>query len=126
MTSNTNIYFINLDGDCYTQSGLISMNMLVGDEIPISVGEIYTTFPNLIAEKGDIICLAYSAFCDSSITTTDTIQCDFEMILGFFVDDVLIEERIISHSGSEIIQMNPSNFIGNPSILDKTIDFTVP
>ena len=131
MISNTNIYFFYLSGNCYTTSGLITMNMVephpqFNDEIPIPVGEIYTTFPNLIAEKDDIICLAYDVFCDSTTTSTDTIQCDFEMLLGFFVDNVLIEERIISHSGSKIITVDPINVDGDPSILFNTIDFTVP
>ena len=131
MISNTNIYFFYLDGNCYTTSGLITMNMgephpQFNDEIPIPVGEIYTTFPNLMAEKDDIICLAYNVFCDSTTTSTDTIQCDFEMLLGFFVDNVLIEERIISHSGSKIITVDPINVDGDPSILFNTIDFTVP
>tara|TARA_B100000683_G_scaffold276582_1_gene331041 strand:- start:56 stop:523 length:468 start_codon:yes stop_codon:yes gene_type:complete len=126
LLSNTNIYFLNLQGNCYTNNGLITMNMgVTGDEIPIQVGEIYRTSRNLNAKKGDIICLSFGAYCDSITTSTDTIQCDFEMSLGFFVDEVLVEERIISHSSSEIIQVDPFNFIGNPSILEKTIDFTV-
>ena len=56
------------------------------------------------------------------------------MILGFFVDDVLIEERIISHSGNEIKQItwDGSGLIGgtvpitDEDILDKTINFIVP
>ena len=48
------------------------------------------------------------------------------MLLGFFVDNVLIEERIISHSGSKIITVDPINVDGDPSILFNTIDFTVP
>ena len=59
------------------------------------------------------------AFCDSTITSTtstDTISCDFEMILGFFVDDVLVEERIISHSSNKTIW----RYQGRKDILDKT------
>ena len=74
------------------------------------------------AKKNDIIPLSLVAFCDSTTTSTDTIQCDFEMIFGFFVDEVLVEERIISHSSNKIIQM----YQGREDILDKTINFTVP
>ena len=132
MTSNTNILSMAL-----VHQNVMSYNvtyMAPVDGNPIPVGEIYTTFPNLMAEKDDIICLAYNAFCDSTTTSTDTIQCDFEMLLGFFVDNILIEERIISHSGNEIKQItwDGSGLIGGTApitdedILDKTINFIVP
>ena len=94
-----------------------------GDGIPIPVSEIYTSDRNYNAKKGHIISTTFESLCDSSITTTDTIQCDFEMVLGFFVDDDLIEKRIISHSSSKIIQ--PLSLF-DLDILDKTINFTVP
>ena len=46
--------------------------------------------------KKNLHFLSLVAFCDSTTTSTDTIQCDFEMTLGFFVDEVLVEERIIT------------------------------
>ena len=106
---------------------------VVDDEIPIPVGELSSTGRHN-AEKGDNISLSLIASCDSSMTTTDTIQCDFEILLGFFVDDVLTEERIISHSGNEIKQItwDGSGLIGGTApitdedILNKTINFIVP
>ena len=95
------------------------------------MGENYVSVRNSRAKKDDIIPLSLVAFCDSTLTITgttlganitDTIQCDFEMVLGFFVDDVLVEERIISNSSNEIIQM----YEGREDILQKTINFTVP
>ena len=68
------------------------------------------------------------AYCDSTLTITgptnitDTIQCDFDLSLGFFVDDVLVEERIISNNFNEIIQI----YELREDILQKTINFTVP
>tara|TARA_B100000683_G_scaffold108977_1_gene107367 strand:- start:1501 stop:1794 length:294 start_codon:yes stop_codon:yes gene_type:complete len=97
--------------------------MGAGGGIPIPVSEIYKSSRNYDAKKGHIISTTFESLCDSSITTTDTIQCDFEMVLGFFVDDDLIEERIISHSSSKIVQ--PLSLSGL-DILDKTINFTVP
>ncbi len=119
MASNTNIFFYQIDGNLNNSSN-IHMNSamisgVVDDEIPIPVGGLSSTGRHN-AEKGDNISLSLIASCDSSMTTTDTIQCDFEILLGFFVDDVLTEERIISHSG-----------IGwGGDILLGTIDFTVP
>ena len=67
----------------------------------------------------------------NSIATTITvilvtIQCDFEMVPGFFVDDVLIEERIILNSSSEIKQIRWDGSTTDEDILLGTIDFTVP
>ena len=124
MVSNTNIVFFDSQA-----TGDYAYQTRIGhplNQTPIPVGEIYRGARNINAKKGDNISLSLNALCDSSIATTDTIQCDFEMVLGFFVDDVLIEERIISHSGSKIITVDPINVDGDPSILFNTIDFTVP
>ena len=130
MTSNTNIYHFWLlynEESTYIRSGnLYSMSM--GNTItqtPIPVGEICVDGQKFDAKKGDIISAKLIAKCDSSITITDTIQCDFEMLVRFFVDNVLVEERIISHSSSEIIQPHPPYFV-DPDILDKTMEFRVP
>ena len=48
------------------------------------------------------------------------------MLLGFFVDDVLIEERIILNSSSEIKQIRWDGSTADEDILLGTIDFTVP
>ena len=125
MTSNTNILSMAL-----VHQNVMSYNvtyMAPVDGNPIPVGEIYTSDRNIDgysdAKKGDIISTTFEPYCDSLITTPDTIQCDFEILLGFFVDDVLTEERIISHSSSKILQ--PHVYSG-VDILDNTIDFTVP
>ena len=124
MVSNTNIVFFDSQA-----TGDYAYQTRIGhplNQTPIPVGEIYTTFPNLMAEKDDIICLEYNAFCDSTTTSTDTIQCDFEMLLGFFVDNFLIEERIILNSSSEIKQIRWDGSTADEDILLGTIDFTVP
>ena len=128
MMSNTNIVYFKShvttwDMEDYNVNSTYEMNSgYPGNEIPISVGENYVSVRNSRAKKDDIIPLSLVAFCDSTLTITDTIQCDFELSLGFFVDDVLVEERIISNSSNEIIQMNE----GREDILQKTINFTVP
>ena len=128
MISNTNIVYFEThvtlwDMQDYNINSTYSMNSIDPfNESPISVGENYSSVRNTKAKKNDIIPLSLVAYCDSTTTSTDTIQCDFEMLLGFFVDDVLIEERIISHSSNKIIQM----YQGREDILDKTINFTVP
>lgn len=130
MISNTNIvYFSGQDQGSYG----MRLGVRTG-KTPISVGERCSSSTYTSVKKGDNISLSLIAFCDSTITNGDTIQCDFEMILGFFVDDVLIEERGISHSGSEIKQItwDGSFLIGGTTpitdedILDKTINFIVP
>ena len=128
MMSNTNIVYFKShvttwDMEDYNVNSTYEMNSgYPGNEIPISVGENYVSVRNSRAKKDDIIPLSLVAFCDSTLTITDTIQCNFELSLGFFVDDVLVEERIISNSSNEIIQMNE----GREDILQKTINFTVP
>ena len=128
MMSNTNIVYFKShvttwDMEDYNVNSTYEMNSgYPGNEIPISVGENYVSVRNSRAKKDDIIPLSLVAFCDSTLTITDTIQCDFELSLGFFVDDVLVEERIISNSSNEIIQM----LEGREDILQKTINFTVP
>ena len=137
MMSNTNIVYFKShvttwDMEDYNVNSTYEMNSgYPGNEIPISVGENYVSVRNSRAKKDDIIPLSLVAFCDSTLTITgttlganitDTIQCDFELSLGFFVDDVLVEERIISNSSNEIIQM----YEGREDILQKTINFTVP
>ena len=125
MTSNTNILSMVLVHQNVMSYNVTYMTPVDGNPIP--VGEIYTSDRNIDGysdvKKGDIISTTFEPYCDSLITTTDTIQCDFEILLGFFVDDVLIEERIISHSSSKIIQPHVSPGL---DILDNTIDFTVP
>ena len=126
--SNTNIVYFEThvthwDMEDYNVNSTYSMNTIDPfNESPISVGENYSSVRNRRAKKNDIIPLSLVAFCDSTTTSTDTIQCDFEMTLGFFVDEVLVEERIISHSSNKIIQM----YQGREDILDKTINFIVP
>ena len=130
MISNTNIvYFSGQDQGSYG----MRLGVRTG-KTPISVGERCSSSTYTSVKKGDNISLSLIAFCDSTITNGDTIQCDFEMTLGFFVDDVLIEERVISHSGSEIKQItwDGSFLIGGTTpitdedILDNTINFIVP
>ena len=128
MMSNTNIvYFMSYvtrwDMEDYNVNSTYEMNSIDPfNESPISVGENYSSVRNSRAKKNDIIPLSLVAYCDSTTTSTDTIQCDFEMSLKFIVDDVLVEERIISYSSNEIIQM----YQGREDILDKTINFIVP
>ena len=128
MMSNTNIVYFKShvttwDMEDYNVNSTYEMNSgYPGNEIPISVGENYVSVRNSRAKKDDIIPLSLVAFCDSTLTITDTIQCDFELSLGFFVDDVLVEERIISNSSNEMIQM----YEGREDILQKTINFIVP
>ena len=127
MTANTNIIFFDsrVNGDINTYGyGMRMGNPL--NQTPISVGESERSARNINAKKGDNIPLTLVALCDSSMTSTDTIQCDFEILLGFFVDDVLVEERIISHSGSEIKQIRWDGSTIREDILLGTIDFTVP
>ena len=132
MISNTNIVYFSC---LHPKQGTYGLGMGVrSGKTPISVGEKDSSSPHTSVKKGDNILLSLTAFCDSTVTNGDTIQCDFEMILGFFVDDVLIEERIISHSGNEIKQItwDGSGLIGgtvpitDEDILDKTINFIVP
>ena len=126
--SNTNIvYFMSYvtrwDMEDYNVNSTYEMNSIDPfNESPISVGENYSSVRNSRAKKNDIIPLSLVAYCDSTTTSTDTIQCDFEMSLKFIVDDVLVEERIISYSSNEIIQ----KYQGREDILDKTINFIVP
>ena len=124
MVSNTNIVFFDSQA-----TGDYAYQTRIGhplNQTPIPVGEIYRGARNINAKKGDNISLSLNALCDSSITTTDTIQCDFEMVIGFFVDDVLIEERIILNSSSEIKQIRWDGSTPDENILLGTIDFTVP
>ena len=124
MVSNTNIVFFDSQA-----TGDYAYQMRIGhplNQTPIPVSEIYRGARNINAKKGDNISLSLNALCDSSITTTDTIQCDFEMVIGFFVDDVLIEERIILNSSSEIKQVRWDGSTPDENILLGTIDFTVP
>lgn len=132
MTSNTNIYLFRLlfnEESTYIESSNLYLGFYLGNvftQTPIPVGEICEPGIKHYAKKGDIISAILIAKCDSSITITDTIQCDFEMLVRFFVDNVLVEERIISHSSSEIIQPHPPYF-DDPDILErKTIEFRVP
>ena len=128
MMSNTNIvyfmsYVTNWDMEDYNINS--SYGLSIGDpfsETPILEGKNYISERNSRAKKGDNIPLSLVAFCDSSITSADTILCDFEIALGFFVDDVLVEQRIISNSSSEIIQIHEVR----EDILLKTINFIVP
>ena len=125
--SNTNIVYFEThvthgDMEDYNVNSTYSMNSIDPfNESPISVGENYSRVRNRRAKKNDIIPLSLVAFCDSTTTSTDTIQCDFEMTLGFFVDEVLVEERIISHSSNKIIQMYQGR-----RYFRQTINFTVP
>ena len=132
MISNTNIVYFSC---LHPEQGTYGLGMGVrSGKTPISVGEKGSSSPHTSVKKGDKILLLLTAFCDSTVTNGDTIQCDFEMTLGFFVDDVLIEERIISHSGNEIKQItwDGSSLVGGTTpitdedILDKTINFIVP
>ena len=131
MMSNTNIVYFrtevtHLDMEDYNVNSTYSMNSIDPfNESPVPVGENFSSIRNKRAKRNDIIPLSLTAYCDSTITSTtstDTIQCDFEMILGFFVDDVLVEERIISHSSNKIIW----RYQGREDVLDKTINFIVP
>jgi len=128
MMSNTNIvyfksYVKTWDMEDYNVNSTYEMNSgYPFNESPISVGESYVSVRNSRAKKDDNIPLSLVAYCDSSTKSTDTIQCDFEVSLGFFVDDVLVEERIISNSSNEIIQM----FQAREDILNETINFIVP
>ena len=124
MVSNTNIVFFDSQA-----TGDYAYQTRIGhplNQTPIPVDEIYRGARNINAKKGDNISLSLRALCDSLMTTQDTIHCDFEMALGFFVDDVLIEERIILNSSSEIKQIRWDGSTADEDILLGTIDFTVP
>ena len=127
--SNTNHTHLTVGGDKGTRAEGYTMSFRGGptqyvDTMPIAVGERDTSFRNPYAEEGDNIRFRLWGKCDSTFTTIDSIQCDFEILIGFFVDDVLIEERNISHSYSEI--NNGIGFLENEYYSENTIDFTVP
>ena len=82
--------------------------------LPIPEGTSWSTyrqnFPKEV-KTGEKISLTMGAICDSigPNSLQDSIQCDFEVVIGFFVDDVLEEERAFSET-----------------VNGQTIDFTVP
>ena len=121
--SNTKHTMIMLGGDMATEAEAYTMSFggsQSNDTIPIAVGERDTSYRNHRAEEGDNIRFRLYGQCNYTYTAIDSIQCDFEILIGFFVDDVLIEERNISHSYSQI-----NNNI-NEYVEENTIDFTVP
>ena len=113
MTHNTNIIRV-------WTSGNLSWPMFgYGDAgawptLPIPVGTSWSTYRESHPEEvkiGNNISLTMGAICDSigPNSLQDSIQCDFEVIVGFFVDGVLQEERVFSES-----------------VNGQTINFTVP
>ena len=85
-----------------------------GVTLPIPVGTSWSTYRQNSPKEvktGENIYLTMGAICDSigPNSLQDSIQCDFEVVIGFFVDDVLEEERAFSET-----------------VNGQTIDFTVP
>ena len=109
------------EDEIYTMSFGGSQN---NDTIPIAVGERDTSYPNHRAEEGDNIHFRLRGKCNYTYNPTDSIQSNFEILIGFFVDDVLIEERNISHSYSQI--NNSIGILENGYVEENTIDFIVP
>ena len=82
--------------------------------LPIPEGTSWSTYRQNSPKEvktGEKISLTMGAICDSigPNSLQDSIQCDFEVVIGFFVDDVLEEERAFSET-----------------VNGQTIDFTVP
>lgn len=113
LTHNTNIIRV------WSSGNFSWLTAGIGDAgtwptLPIPEGTSWSTyrqnFPKEV-KTGEKISLTMGAICDSigPNSLQDSIQCDFEVVIGFFVDDVLEEERAFSET-----------------VNGQTIDFTVP
>ena len=128
MISNTNINCISFCGSSDRVSCIYNSNLgIYGTSEPILVGERCLISSSggydYEAKKKDRIPLRLSAFCDY-ISNLDTTLCDFEVAVGFFVDDILVEDTTLSRLSFE------KNLFGNPNngefALEETIIFVVP
>ena len=113
VTHNTNIVRV------WSSGNLSWLTSGIGDAgawptLPIPVGTSWSTYREFYPKEvkiGENISLTMGAICDSigPNSLQDSIQCDFEVDIEFFVDGVLEEERVFS----EIVN-------------GQTINFTVP
>ena len=113
LTHNTNIIRVWSSGNfSWLTAGM--GNAGTWPTLPIPVGTSWSTYRQNSPKEvktGEEIYLTMGAICDSigPNSLQDSIQCDFEVVIGFFVDDVLEEERAFSET-----------------VNGQTIDFTVP
>ena len=123
MISNTNIKYLSFCGSSERVSCIYNSNLgIYGTSEPISVGERCLISSSggydYEAKKKDIIPLEISAYCDY-VSNLDTTLCDFEITIGFFVDDMLIRDTTLSRLSFE------KNLFGD-SDLEQTLLFVVP
>ena len=123
MISNTNINFLSFCGSSERVSCIYNSSLgSYGTSEPISVGENCLILSrggyDYEAKKKDRIPLEISAYCDY-ISYLDTTLCDFEVAVGFFVDDVLVEDTILS-------RINFEKTLFGDSDLEQTLVFVVP
>ena len=123
MISNTNIKYLSFCGSSERVSCIYNSNLgIYGTSEPISVGERCLISSSggydYEAKKKDIIPLEISAYCDY-VSYLDTTLCDFEVAIGFFVDDMLIKDTTLSRLSFE------KNLFGD-SDLEQTLLFVVP
>ena len=96
--SKTNIHYFNCFSDSWQYRTSLGND---GSSTAISVGESRLTSKNYREKKNDTITLTLTALCDSIYGPTHSTllnlhQCDFEIAIGLFVDDILVEERCFS------------------------------
>ena len=123
MISNTNINYLSFCGSSERVSCIYNSDLgIYGTSEPISVGErcliLSSGGYHYEAKKKDIIPLEISAYCDY-VSNLDTTLCDFEVTIGFFVDDMLIKDTTLSRLSFE------KNLYGN-SDFEQTLLFVVP
>lgn len=123
MISNTNINFLSFCGSSERVSCIYNSSLgSYGTSEPISVGEncliLSSGGYDYEAKKKDRIPLEISAYCNY-ISYLDTTLCDFEVAVGFFVDDVLVEDTILS-------RINFEKTLFGDSDLEQTLVFVVP
>ena len=100
--SNTNIHYFNCFSDSWQYRTSLGND---GSSTAISVGESRLTLKNYREKKNDTITLTLTALCDSIYGPTHSTlfnshQCDFEIAIGLFVDDILVEERRFSDTSA--------------------------
>ena len=123
MISNTNINFLSFCGSSERVSCIYNSSLGgYGTSEPISVGENCLISSSggydYEAKKKDRIPLEISAYCDY-ISYLDTTLCDFEVAVGFFVDDVLVKDTTLSRISFEKTLFGDSD-------LEQTLVFVVP
>ena len=123
MISNTNINFLNFCGSSERVSCIYNSSLgSYGTSEPISVGENCLISSSggydYEAKKKDRIPLEISAYCDY-ISYLDTTLCDFEVAVGFFVDDILVKDTTLSRISFEKTLFGDSD-------LEQTLVFVVP